>query len=150
MLIPFVYSFYAHELPSMFLNHHFGLGGKLFIILSFMGTRQGDPFARPFFTFVHSRALQTFYVVFPLCFFLSLANDTHIFGHASFVPFSFNHFASQLIVMGLVVQPCKCTIWSPSNLPPKFSLPFGFCYSLYKIRVLGGPIGFLSFSFSFL
>ncbi len=150
LFVPFVCSFYAHELPSMFFNHHFGLGGKLFIILLFMGTCQGDPLTRPLFILVHSCALQASFVAFLLCFFLSLANDTHIFGPTSFVPFSFDHFASQLTLMGLIVQPCKCTIWSPSTLPPNFSLPFGFCYSFYNIEVLGVPFGFVSFSFSFL
>jgi hypothetical protein len=150
LLFPFVCSFYAHELPSMFFNHHFGLEGNFLVILSFMGTLQGDPFARPFFTFAHSHALQASSIVFPLCFFLLLANDVHIFGHASFVPFSFDHFATQLTLMALVVQPCKCIIWSPSSLPPNFSPPFGFCYSLYNIRVLKVPFGFVLFSFSFL
>jgi hypothetical protein len=94
LLFAFVYSFYAHELPSMLFNHHFGLKGKKFVIFSFMGTPQGDPLNKPLFILVHSCALQASFVVFPLCFFLSLANGTHIFGLTSFIPFSFDHFAS--------------------------------------------------------
>ncbi len=150
LFVPFVCSFYVHELPSMFFNHHFGFGRIFFIILSFIGTCYGDPLARPLFILACFHTLKASFVFFFLCFFLSLANDTHIFDLASFVPFSFDHFASQLTLIGLVVQPCKCTIWSPSDLPPKFSPAFGFCYSLYGIKVLGVPFGFVSFSFSFL
>jgi hypothetical protein len=133
----------------MFFNHHFGLEGKLFVILSFMGTCQGDPLNRPIFILFHSCALQASFVIFPLCFFPSLANDTHIFGLTSFVPFSFDHFDSQLTLMSLVFQPCKCTIWSPSDLALNISPPFNFCYLLHGIRVLGVPFGFVLLSFSF-
>ncbi len=90
-LYSFILFVYAHELPSMFFNHHFGLGGKLFVILSFMGTHQGDPLNRPIFILVLSCALQASFVAFPLRFFPLLASDTHIFGLTSFVPFSFDY-----------------------------------------------------------
>jgi hypothetical protein len=58
---------------------------------------------------------------FSFVYFLLLADDTHILGLTSFVPFSFDHFAFELTLMGLVVQPYKCIAWSPSNLPLGFS-----------------------------
>ncbi len=38
---------------------------------------------------------------------------SHI-GQASIVHLAFDHFVSQLASMGLVVQPHKCSVWSPS------------------------------------
>lgn len=76
---------------------------------------------------------------FPLCLFLFMVDDTHILGHVSFIPSTFDHFASQLALMGLVVKFCKCVTWSLSNLPLDFSPPHGFCCLLNNIRVLGVP-----------
>ncbi len=79
-------------------------------------------------------------VVSPSCIFPLLVDDTHILGLTSFVPFSFDHFAFELTLMGLVVQPYKCITWSPSNLPLGFSPHWVF-------RV---PFGYVLFSSSFL
>jgi hypothetical protein len=56
-----------------------------------MGPWQGDSFIRPLFTLVHFHALRYSLGVFPLCFFLSLTNNTHIFGIAQVVSFAFDH-----------------------------------------------------------
>lgn len=55
----------------------------------------------------------------------------------------FDHFAFQLVLVGLVVQVRKCTFWSPSNLPLGFSLPIDFLS-------LNNPFGFSLFTFFFL
>jgi hypothetical protein len=52
--------------------------------------------------------------------------------------------------VGLVIQPYKCSTLSPLGLPLGFSLPFGFCYPLNGIKVLGVLFGSIFFSFSFL
>ncbi len=52
--------------------------------------------------------------------------------------------------MGLVVQPRKCSTWSPSSLSFGFSLLANFCCPLDGIWVLGIPFGSTSFFFSFL
>jgi len=63
-----------------------------------------------------------------LCVFLALlVDDIHILDLASLVPFDFDHSTSQLALMGLVVQPLKCSAWSPFGSPPNFSPFHGFC-----------------------
>lgn len=82
--------------------------------------------------------------------FPSLIDGIHILNLVSFIPLTFNHFASQLALKGLVVQPCKCITWSPSNLFTNFSPPHGFCCLPNGIWVLGVFCGFVLFSSSFL
>jgi hypothetical protein len=62
-----------------------------------MGMHQNNLLAKPFFALVHFHALQTFFVV------LLLIDDIHIFNHASFVPLTFDHFGSQLDLVGLAI-----------------------------------------------
>ncbi len=150
MLFALVCSFYAHELPSMFLI--IILGSEEICFLSFhlwAHVKVNRSISLFLFLFILVPC-KPFLLLFLCVFFPSLANDIHIFGFASFVPFCFDDFASQLTLMSLVFYPCKCIIWSPFDLPPNFSPPFGFCYSLHGIRVLGVPFGFVLFSFSFL
>jgi hypothetical protein len=85
-----------------------------------------------------------------LSFFFLLASNIHIFGLASFIFLSFDHFVSKLtIVMGLFVQPHMRVAWSLSTCPLIFP-PLGFCCLPNDIRVLGAPFGSMSFSSSFL
>jgi hypothetical protein len=51
---------------------------------------------------------------------------------------------------GLVVQPCKCVVWSPSRLPLRFSLPSSFYILTKGIKVLGVLLGSISFTSSFI
>jgi len=68
-----------------------------------MGTCKVDLIVKPLFALVHFHVLQTFFVVFPLCLFPLLVDDTHILGPISVLPLIYDHFASQLVSMGLAI-----------------------------------------------
>jgi hypothetical protein len=91
-LIPFIQSFYAPQHPFLF-SHHFIIG-NLFIIQSFIGTRQGDLMGGPLFVLIHFHALCSSTSLFPSCLFPSVANDTHIIGPTLIVSQVFHHFSS--------------------------------------------------------
>jgi hypothetical protein len=74
-----------------------------------------------FFPLVHFHILRGFLNIFPSCLFPSLANDTHKIGSTHVVPLAFDHFVSQLVFLGLVVQFHNCSAWAPFGLP--FSSP---------------------------
>ncbi len=120
------------------------------IFLSFIDMHQGDSLTKPLFVFDHFRVLCCFFWVFFFCFFRSLVDDTHILNLVSFISSFFDHFASQLMFVKLIVQPYKCFVWSPLGFPLGLSPPFGFSYALNGIRVLSIPFGSNSLSFSFL
>ncbi len=115
---PFVHYFYGLLIP-LFFSYHFSFR-VLFVILSSMGTCHGNSLARPRFALSHFHTLCYSSRVFPLCLFPSLANDIHILNLAHVISLAFDHFASQLVSMGLFVQPRKCSTWVP------FSSPLGF------------------------
>jgi hypothetical protein len=75
----------------MFFSHH-SPHEELSIVLSFVGTHQGDQFIKPLFALAYFRALQTSFIVFPSCLFPSLVDDFHILGLTSLIPFVFYHF----------------------------------------------------------
>jgi len=63
------------------------------ICLSSMGICQGDSLVGPFFMLARFFALHCSSSIFPLNLFPSLANHTHIFNLAHFIPFAFkDHF----------------------------------------------------------
>jgi hypothetical protein len=133
----------------LYFNHHDSLGA-LFIILSFMGTHQGDLLRRPLFALVYFCALCCFSEVFPSCFFLSLANDTHILNPTHVISFVFYHFIFQFVFVGLFVQLYKCSVWAPSGLLHRFVPLIEFCHHPNGIRILGVPFASTSFAFFFL
>jgi hypothetical protein len=58
-------------------------------------------------------------------------------------------FLPQLDLVGLLVQPRKCVVWSPLGLPTGFYPPSDFYIVARGIKVLGVPLGFFSFTFIF-
>jgi hypothetical protein len=98
----------------------------LFIIFSFMGTHQGDPFIELLFALTHFCVFQPSFLTFPSCLFPLLIFDIHSFNLISLIPFTFDHYDSQLALMGLIVKPHKCSVWSPFGSPLHFSPPHGF------------------------
>jgi hypothetical protein len=77
----------------------------MFITLLPIGMGEGNPRTKPLFALAHFHALRCSFGVFPSYLFPSLANGIHILGLVSIVSFVFDHFISQLMSMGLVVQP---------------------------------------------
>ncbi len=51
----------------------------------------------------HFCVLHYFSNVFPLCFFIFLADDTHILNPYHVIAITFDHFVSQLVSMGLAI-----------------------------------------------
>jgi len=89
-------------------------------------------------------------IVFSPCLFSLLINDIHILDPASFIPLAFNHFGSQLALMGLTVQSHKCTTSSPFSLPIDLKLHHSFYCPPDETKVLGVPFGSMSLSSSLL
>lgn len=79
-----------------------------------------------------------------------MAYDTHIICFTSIVFHAFDHFASQLGLVGLMIQNCKfVTTWFTSTCL-NFSFHVGFYTPLDNIKVLGIPFGSPSFAFFFI
>ncbi len=54
--------------------------------------------------FTHFRALDFIVSNFPSCLFPSIVDDTHIIGPFSIVSFAYEHFQTELCVIGLFIQ----------------------------------------------
>jgi hypothetical protein len=77
--------------------------------------------------------------------FFSFANNILVIGPTFTIHLAFDHFVSQLTLMGLMIQPCKCSTWLPSNLHPDFFSFYWFCCPLIDTKVLGILFGFTFF-----
>jgi len=88
--------------------------------------------------------------LFPYYLFIFIVNHTHVIDRVSIVHLSFNHFAFQLVLVELTVQPHKSTIPSSFYLSFNFFLVTRFCFYSNGTMVLNARIGFPSFVFSFL
>jgi hypothetical protein len=75
--------------------------------------------------------------VFPSCLFISLVIDTHILNPTHVISFAFDNFVSQLVFMGLFVQPWKCLFYVPFGLPLGFVPLVKFYWPPYAIKILG-------------
>jgi hypothetical protein len=63
---------------------------------------------------------------------------------------AFNHFASELAYVELVIPLCKCSGWALFNLPFGFTLALNFCCIINNIRILCDLFGLGFFSSLFL
>ncbi len=88
------------------------------IIESTLGMKQGDPLRGPLFVLAHYRTfLNT--ITWALSYvFPSLTDDTHIMGPLSEITCAFDHFSTQLILVGLRVKvsKSKSKLWNPSRI----------------------------------
>ncbi len=82
---------------------------------------------------------------FPWCLFPSLANDTYILNLSHVVSFTFDQFASQLVFVGLFIQPHKCSIWASFGLPLGFVLNALLVASKSLVSLLVLPPFFYNF-----
>jgi hypothetical protein len=103
----------------------------------------------PLFALVHFPILHYSSRVFPSCLFLSLFDDTHILGLAHVVSLALSHFATQLVFVGLFVQPRKCLDWVPFKLSLGIVPLVELCCPPNGIKILGIPFGLTSFTFFF-
>jgi hypothetical protein len=63
---------------------------------------------------------------------------------------TFDHFLSQLALVGLKVKVSKCKFWSPSRIFPGIEIHQGCILMTYDLRILGVPMGFQDFAMHFL
>jgi hypothetical protein len=117
-LILFVHAF---EYPS-FYNYD-NCEGNIIIIHFGMGTHQGDFLGRALFVLAHFRALRSIANHFHSYLFPSIADDIHIISPFSIVSFAYEHFQTELHVIGLSIQPHKCVTWSPFGMLFDFNTP---------------------------
>jgi len=106
-LLYFVHNINALELWFFYNN-------EVIIILSTMGTHQGNLFREPLFGLTHFWTLQFAKVQFPICLFPTIVDDIHIIGHPSVgcinIEFIFLKFNYEI---GLSIQPHKCELFCP-------------------------------------
>jgi len=146
--IPFVHAFYAFECP-LFYNHN-NHESNIIVIPSIMGIRQGGPLGRALFVLAHFRALCSIANRFPSYVFPSIVDDTHIINPPSIVSSPYEHFQTELYAIDLSIQPQKCVMWSPFNLPHDFNTPSQFTTPSKSIKVLGVPFNTSLFTSSFI
>ncbi len=77
------------------------------IIESSLGMRQGDPLRRLLFVLAHYQTFLNTITWAPSYVFPSLTDDTHIMGPLSEITCAFDHFSTQLILVGLRVKVSK-------------------------------------------
>ncbi len=146
--IPFVRALYAFKF-FLFYNHR-NCENDFTIIPFAMGTHQGDPLGGPLFVLTHFRALSSIVNHFPSCLFPSIVDDTHIISPPLVVSFAYGHFQTKFRAIVLSIQPHKCVAWSPSGLTPNFNTPSQFTTPTKGIKVLGVPLGTITFTSSFI
>jgi hypothetical protein len=78
-----------------------------------------------------------------------LVGDTHIFDLTHVISLIFNQFTSQLIYVGLSIQPCKYSAWVLSDLFLGFVPHAKFYCPPNGINIFSIPFGFASFAFFF-
>ncbi len=111
--------FYAFEFP-LFYNQH-NCEGDVIIIPFAMGTYQEDPLGGALFALTHFKVLRSITRHFHSYLFPSIVNDTHIISPPSIISSTYEHFETELHVIGFLIQPHKCVAWSPFGPTPNFN-----------------------------
>jgi len=86
------------------------------IIESSLNMKHGDSLGGLLFTLAHYWILLKTNTHAPSCVFPSLVDDTHIMGSMSEITHTFDHFSTQLTLVGFRVKVSKCKLWSPSGI----------------------------------
>jgi hypothetical protein len=63
-------------------------------------------------------------------------------GPLSEIVCTFDHFLSQLTLVGLKVKVLKCKFWSPSKIFLGIEIHQGCILMTYDLHILGVPMGF--------
>jgi hypothetical protein len=107
------------------------------IIESSLSTRHIDPLKNHLFILAHYQTLLKTIARAPNYFFSSLTNDIHIMGPMNEIISAFDHFSTQLALVGLTVKMAKCKLWSPSWNYPCIKILLG--YTLVTNGLCYGP-----------
>ncbi|CAI5968500.1 unnamed protein product [Closterium sp. NIES-64] len=135
-LIPFFRLFYAAPSPLHYRN-----GPILETLQSASGVRQGDPCGPFLYALTQQLAIHPTQQLHPSTFITSYADDTYIVGPAPDVFAAYNTLTSRLQPLGLTVQPSKCSLYGPSDIPPDAMPPPNLSIAPNGLTVAGVPIG---------
>ncbi|CAI5989512.1 unnamed protein product [Closterium sp. NIES-64] len=117
-LIPFFRLFYAS--PS---SLHYRSGPLIETLQSSSGVRQGDPCGPFLFALTQHLAIRPIQRQSPALFISSYADDTYMVGPAHDVFPAYTALTARLNDLGLRVQPSKCSLWAPLDLPSDLTPP---------------------------
>ncbi|CAI7794950.1 unnamed protein product [Closterium sp. NIES-53] len=135
-LVPFFCLFYST--PSPF---HCRSGPLLHTFQSASGVRQCDPCGPFLYTLTQQLAIQPTQQQSPSIFITSYADDTYLVSPPSNVFAAYTDLTTRLLSLGLTVQPSKCSLWAPMDLPEHFILPPGISIVANGLTVAGVPTG---------
>ncbi|CAI5991264.1 unnamed protein product [Closterium sp. NIES-65] len=105
------------------------------------GVRQGDPCGPFLYALTQQLAIHPTQQLHPSTFITSYADDTYIVGPAPDVFAAYNTLTSRLQPLGLTVQPSKCSLYGPSDIPPDAMPPPNLGIAPNGLTVAGVPIG---------
>ncbi|CAI5520296.1 unnamed protein product [Closterium sp. Naga37s-1] len=135
-LIPFFRLFYAS--PS---SLHYRSGPLIETLQSSSGVRQGDPCGPFLFALTQHLAIRPIQRQSPALFITSYADDTYMVGPAHDVFPAYTALTARLNNLGLRVQPSKCSLWAPLDLPSDLTPPSDIVIAPNGLTVAGVPIG---------
>ncbi|CAI5982959.1 unnamed protein product [Closterium sp. NIES-65] len=135
-LIPFFRLFYAS--PS---SLHYRSGPLIETLQSSSGVRQGDPCGPFLFALTQHLAIRPIQRQSPALFITSYADDTYMVGPAHDVFPAYTALTARLNDLGLRVQPSKCSLWAPLDLPSDLTPPSDIIIAPNGLTVAGVPIG---------
>jgi hypothetical protein len=116
-----------------------------------MGTRQINPLGGgALFALTHFKVLRSIVNHFLSCLFPSIADDIDVIRPPSIISSAYEHLQTKLCLIGLSIQPHKCVTQSTSSLPLDFNTPSQFTTPSEGSKVLGVPVGTLTFTSSFI
>ncbi len=122
-----LFDFYILFIVLMHLNFGYFYNNEVIIILSAMGTHQGNFFHEPLFGLTHFWTLQFAKVQFPICLFPTIVDGIHIISLPSIgcinIEFIFLKFNYEI---GLSIQLHKCELFCPHQAYLMIS-PFQLC-----------------------
>ncbi|GJP43967.1 hypothetical protein CLOM_g3365 [Closterium sp. NIES-68] len=135
-LIPFFRLFYASPSPLYYRN-----GPAIETLQSASGVRQGDPCGPFLYALTQLLAIRPTQQQSPSILVTSYADDTYLVGPANEVFAAYTALTTRLSDLSLTVQPTKCSLWAPTDLPPASSPPSHITTAPNGLTVAGVPIG---------
>ncbi|CAI7869252.1 unnamed protein product [Closterium sp. NIES-53] len=101
----------------------------------------GDPCGPFLFALTQHLAIRPIQRQSPALFITSYADDTHMVGPAHDVFPAYTALTARLNDLSLRVQPSKCSLWAPLDLPSDLTPPSDIIIAPNGLTVAGVPIG---------
>jgi hypothetical protein len=115
-IVPFIRLFYGVH-SSLYYQHGWHVEGVT-IIKSSSNMKHDDPLRGPLFVLAHNWTFLKTIMWALSCIFPSLVDNTHIVGLMNEIIRTFDHFSTQLALVGFKVKVSKCKLWSPFKIFP--------------------------------